>query len=99
MTVTKNNVAEKELIYNAQTDPESQTNEAAIMGLEAAKEQQRFENKVLLQLTGFQTLLCLACQLLGYKLTSRKQYRKGSITFFVFLLLYGGIEMIRLLIV
>jgi hypothetical protein len=96
LSLNKNNVIEKEAVYNAQTDPGSKANEGAAIGLEEAIKQQNQENTILLRLTGFQTFLCLLCQLLGFHLTSQKQFRKGAVAFFIFLLLYGLIEMIRL---
>jgi hypothetical protein len=96
MTINKNNVLEKEITYNTPKDPDSREAESAMIGLQEARNQQHFENYRLLRLIGFQTFLCLLCQLLGYKLTSKTQFRKGSIAFLLFLVLYGSIELITL---
>jgi hypothetical protein len=96
MTLNKNNVVDKEIVYNAQTEPESKSNETAIAELDKAKQQQQSETITLLRLTGFQAFLCFLCQLLGYKLTSKNQFRKGAIAFFVFVMVYGAIEVGRM---
>ena len=96
ITLNKNNVIEKEAAYTMQTDAESKQNESAMYDLEAAKKQQSLENNILLKLAGFQTFLCLLCQLAGFKSTSKQQFKKGSQAFFISLLLYGAIELVRL---
>jgi hypothetical protein len=94
LTINKNNVIQKESEFNAQTDIESRSNETAILALEAAKKQETSENMILLRLAGFQTLMCLVLQLLGYKLTSLIQFKQGARAFIILLLLYGAIEMV-----
>lgn len=93
-TLHKEQVVQKEMIYQQQTDPSDKAYSAATLELEQAKKDRQQENRKLIRMLGIQSFLALIFQLFGYRQTSKKQFRSGAKSFFFLFFVYLVFELV-----
>ncbi len=93
-TMHREQVVQKEMIYQQQTDPDDKAYTKATLELEQAKKDRQNENRLMIRLLGIQSLFAMTFQLFGYRQTSKKQFRSGAKTFFFLFFAYLVFELV-----
>ena len=95
-TFNREQVVQKQMVYDQQTDPNDASNREATLDLEEARRRQKADNIVLVRLLGLQSLFTCLAQGLGYRRTMKKQFRSGAQSFLFLFFLYLIFEIVRL---
>ena len=85
------------VLMEQQQTAKEETKGLALLQLNTEKRKSREQNIAHIRLTGFQSFFCFLCMLLGYRLTNKKYFKSGAVTFFFLSVIYLLIEIIYLI--
>ena len=102
--ISGNSIQQQEFIYSERLNEKENSKETidkkngniTIFQIENAKKKAGSVNSTLFHLLGFQTILCLFLQLIGYKVSGKKMYGSAALTFFFLTIVYLVIMFIKL---
>src|SRR5215213_9634430 len=102
--ISGNSIQQQELIYSERLNEKKNSKETTskdadnitMFQVEDSKKRAGSVKNTLFHLLGFQTILCLFLQLIGYKVSGKKMYSSAALTFFFLTIIYLVIMFIKL---